>query len=438
MRKPFYQFLFTFAIILALFNSSQSIIKADTGNGVFVIKLEGTVEKGLSHYIKKGISEAKSNNVNHIVLEIDTLGGEVDAALEIADSLRASDIPITAFINKRAISAGAYIALNADDIYMAPGSKIGSAAIITGDGNAADDKSQSLWLAEMKEAAEHNGRDPKFALAMVDKEIDLPEYGAAKGDLLTLETKQAKDVGYSEGTVENIHELLEKKKLSTDAITYADEGLAVKIARFLTNPVVVPILLSIGSLGLVAELYSPGFGLPGITGLTSLLLFFYGHYVAGLAGMEAIVFFVLGIAFIVAEFFVPGGILGVLGLAGIVASLYIASGNVMNMTISLLIAFVIAIVASILLVKVFGKRMKLFNKFILRDSTNTENGYVSNKSRIDLIGKEGTALTILRPSGTARILDERLDVVSEGTYIEKGQKIKVVKVEGSRIVVREI
>ncbi|MFS0879381.1 NfeD family protein [Metabacillus niabensis] len=438
MRKPFYQFLFTFAIILALFNSSQSIIKADTGNEVFVIKLEGTVEKGLSQYIKKAISEAKSNNVSQIVLEIDTLGGEVEAALEIADSLRASDIPITAFINKRAISAGAYIALNADDIYMAPGSKIGSAAIITGDGNAADDKSQSLWLAEMKEAAEHNGRDPKFALAMVDKEIDLPEYGAAKGDLLTLETKQAKDVGYSEGTVENIHELLEQKKLSTDAITYADEGLAVKIARFLTNPVVVPILLSIGSLGLVAELYSPGFGLPGLTGLTSLLLFFYGHYVAGLAGMEAIVFFVLGIAFIVAELFVPGGILGVLGFVSIVASLYIASGNVMNMTISLLIAFVIAIVASILLVKVFGKRMKLFNKFILRDSTNTKSGYVSNKSRNDLIGKEGTALTILRPSGTALIIDERVDVVSEGTYIEKGQKIKVVKVEGSRIVVREI
>ncbi|PAD66922.1 hypothetical protein CHH83_21660 [Bacillus sp. 7586-K] len=438
MRKPFYQFLFTFAIILALFNSSQSIIKADTGNEVFVIKLEGTVEKGLSQYIKKAISEAKSNNVSQIVLEIDTLGGEVEAALEIADSLRASDIPITAFINKRAISAGAYIALNADDIYMAPGSKIGSAAIITGDGNAADDKSQSLWLAEMKEAAEHNGRDPKFALAMVDKEIDLPEYGAAKGDLLTLETKQAKDVGYSEGTVENTHELLEQKKLSTDAITYADEGLAVKIARFLTNPVVVPILLSIGSLGLVAELYSPGFGLPGLTGLTSLLLFFYGHYVAGLAGMEAIVFFVLGIAFIVAELFVPGGILGVLGFASIVASLYIASGNVMNMTISLLIAFVIAIVASILLVKVFGKRMKLFNKFILRDSTNTKSGYVSNKSRNDLIGKEGTALTILRPSGTALIIDERVDVVSEGTYIEKGQKIKVVKVEGSRIVVREI
>ncbi len=229
-----------------------------------------------------------------------------------------------------------------------------------------------------------------------------------------------------------------KKKLSTDAITYADEGLAVKIARFLTNPVVVPILLSIGSLGLVAELYSPGFGLPGLTGLTSLLLFFYGHYVAGLAGMEAIVFFVLGIAFIVAELFVPGGILGVLGFASIVASLYIASGNVMNMTISLLIAFVIAIVASILLVKVFGKRMKLFNKFILRDSTNTKSGYVSNKSRNDLIGKEGTALTILRPSGTALIIDERVDVVSEGTYIEKGQKIKVVKVEGSRIVVREI
>ena len=359
-------------------------------------------------------------------------------AMEIADTLRSSEIPITAFINRRAISAGAYIALNADQIYMAPGSQMGSAAIITGDGNAADDKAQSLWLSELKESAERNGRDPKYALAMADKDVDIPEYGAGTGDLLTLESKQAVEVGYSEGTVETRKDLLDQLNMTGAEVMEAEESFAEKFARFITNPVVVPILLSIGSIGLVVELYSPGFGVAGFMGLTSLFLFFYGHLVAGLAGMESIILFVLGIIFVIAEFFVVGGIIGVLGFGSIIASLYMASGNMINMTISLIIALVVAITVSILLVKVFGKRMDIFRKFILRESTKTSEGYLSNKTRHDLLGLEGVALTTLRPSGTAVIAEDRLDVVTEGGYVNKGQKVKVIKVEGARIVVREI
>jgi membrane-bound serine protease (ClpP class) len=438
MRKRFFQFMIAFAFILALFNGFSNELKANSNQKVYVIPLEETVEKGLSQFIKRSISDAESQQVDHIILEIDTLGGAVDGAMEIADTLRSSEIPITAFINRRAISAGAYIALNADQIYMAPGSQMGSAAVITGDGNAADDKAQSLWLSEMKESAERNGRDPKYALAMADKDVDIPEYGAGKGDLLTLETKQALQAGYSEGTVENFDDLLNKLNLKGASIVKAEESFAEKIARFITHPVVVPILLSIGSLGLVVELYSPGFGVAGFMGLTSLFLFFYGHLVAGLAGMESIILFVLGIILIIAEFFVPGGIMGILGFGSIITSLYIASGDFVHMTISLLIAFAVAITAAILLVKVFGKRMNIFKKLILRESTNTESGYVSNKSRSDLLGLEGVALTTLRPSGTAIIAEERIDVVTEGGFINKGQKVKVIKVEGSRIVVREL
>ncbi|WP_231597717.1 nodulation protein NfeD [Bacillus sp. SA1-12] len=430
--------MIAFAFILALFDGFSHELQADSHQKVFIIPLEETVEKGLAQYIKRTISEANAQEADHIILEIDTLGGAVDGAMEIADILRSSEIPITAYINRRAISAGAYIALNADQIYMAPGSQMGSAAIITGDGNAADDKAQSLWLSELKESAERNGRDPKYALAMADKDVDIPEYGAGKGDLLTLESKSALEVGYSEGTAEDREDLLNQLNLSSAEIIEAKESFAEKVARFLTHPVVVPILLSIGSLGLVVELYSPGFGLAGITGLTSLFLFFYGHLVAGLAGMESIILFVLGIIFLIAELFVPGAILGVLGIGSIITSLYIASGNFVNMTISLGIALAVSITASILLVKVFGKRMNLFKKLILRDSTNTESGYVSNKSRTDLLGLEGVAFTTLRPSGTAVIAEERIDVVTEGGYIAKGQHVKVVKVEGARIVVREL
>lgn len=438
MKKQFFLFLIAFAFLLSFYQGYQAIAKADSTQKVYVIPVEETVEKGLSQYIKRNINEAQTQKVDHIILKIDTLGGAVDGAMEISDTLRSSEIPITAYINRRAISAGAYIALNADQIYMAPGSQMGSAAIITGDGNAADDKAQSLWLSEMRESAERNGRDPKFALAMADKDVDIPEYGAGKGDLLTLETKQALEVGYSEGTAESLEDLLTQLDLEGATVLKAEESLAEKIARFITNPVVVPILLSIGSLGLVVELYSPGFGVPGFMGISALLLFFYGHLVAGLAGMEAIILFILGVIFLIAELFVPGGILGILGFVSVIGSLYVASGNFVHMTISLLISFAVAFAASILLVKVFGKRMNIFKKLILRDSTNTESGYVSNVSRRELVGAEGIALTTLRPSGTAVINDERLDVVTEGGYIIKGQKVKVIKVEGSRIVVREL
>ncbi|MFV2049022.1 MULTISPECIES: NfeD family protein [Metabacillus] len=438
MRKRFSLFLIVFAFILSIYQGFTSIISAESNEKVYIIPVEKTVEKGLSQYIKRTVSDAQSQKVDHIILEIDTLGGAVDGAMEIADTLRSSEIPITAYINRRAISAGAYIALNANQIYMAPGSQMGSAAIITGDGNAADDKAQSLWLSEMRESAERNGRDPKYALAMADKDVDIPEYGAGKGDLLTLETKQALEVGYSEGTAIDRDDLLKQLGYNNAAEIVAEESFAEKVARFLTNPVVVPILLSIGSLGLVVELYSPGFGVPGSMGLAALLLFFYGHLVAGLAGMESIILFILGIILIIAEFFVPGGILGIVGFVSIITSLYVASGDFVHMTISLLISFAVSVTASILLVKVFGKRMNIFKKLILRDSTNTESGYVSNVSRAELVGAEGVALTTLRPSGTAIFSDERLDVVTEGGYITKGNKVKVVKVEGSRIVVREL
>lgn len=437
LKNKVFQLAILCSIVLSFFVGDNVNTNADSNEKVFFIPLEETVEKGLSQFIQRSIKEAEAQDVDHIILEINTPGGAVDAAMEIADALRTTETPITAFINRRALSAGAYIALNADQIYMVPGGKMGSAAIIDLEGNAADKKAESLWLAEMKESAEQNGRDPKFALAMADPDMDLPEYGAGKGDLLTLETKQAVEVGYAEGSAEDRVDLLTQLNLQDASIINIEESFAEKFARFITHPIVVPILLSIGSLGLVIELYSPGFGIAGFMGLTSILLFFYGHMVAGLAGFEAIILFILGFALLIAEFFVPGGILGTIGFAGIIASLFIASDNVVHMGISILIAFAVSVTASILLVKVFGKRMNIFKKMILRDSTNTESGYVSNKTRNELVGKTGIALTTLRPSGTAIIEDERLDVVTEGGYITKGNKVLVVKAEGSRIVVRE-
>ncbi|KAB2338982.1 nodulation protein NfeD [Cytobacillus depressus] len=405
---------------------------------VYVVPVEETVEKGLYAYLSRAVHSAEEDKAAAIIFEMDTPGGAVDAAGKIGKLLTSTNVKTISFVNKQALSAGAYIALNTDEIYMVPGSTMGSAAIIDQQGNTAGKKAESYWFAAMEEAAKQSNRNPIYALAMADESVDLPEVGAPKGKLLTLGAEKANEIGYSAGTFSTLQELLDHLGFSNAEIKTVKESFAEKIARFITHPVVIPILLSVGSLGLILELYSPGFGLPGFMGISALLLFFYGHLVAGLAGYETLILFVIGIGLIIAEFFLPGGIAGILGIAAIIGSLFLATDNVIHLGISLLIALSISILASILMVKVFGRKMKIFRKIILTDATKTEEGYVSNKSRLELIGLEGYCLTDLRPSGTVVIEDERIDVVSEGSFILKDARVRVVKAEGSRIVVREI
>ncbi|MGG0788200.1 nodulation protein NfeD [Peribacillus simplex] len=405
---------------------------------VYHVPIEETVEKGLSAFLERALTTAEAADADLVVFEVNTPGGAVDAAGEIAKLLSDSPIKTVAYVNNRALSAGAYISLSADEIYMVPSATMGSAAVIDSAGNAAGKKAQSYWLAAMKTAAEQNGRDPIYAQAMADVDIDLPEYGAEKGKLLTFTAEQAKKAGYSEGTVSGKAELYSILGVEDADIRSIEESFPEKLARFLTNPIVVPILLTIAGIGIVMELFSPGFGIPGVIGITSLVLFFYGHLVAGITGYESLAMFIIGVILVLIEFFIPGGIIGLLGFTAIVGSLFLATGDPVHMTISLLIAVTVSILVFILLVKVFGKQMKFFRKMILTDATKTEQGYVSNPNRLDLLGVEGKALTDLRPSGTALVKEERVDVVTEGSFISKGSSIIIVKVEGSRVVVREI
>ncbi|TDL64052.1 nodulation protein NfeD [Rhodococcus qingshengii] len=405
---------------------------------VYVVPIEETVEKGLYAFLKRAVESAENENADVIIFEINTPGGAVDAAVDIGKLLTSTKTKTVAFINNRALSAGSYISLYMDEIYMVKGGTMGAAAIIDQQGNTAGKKAESYWFAEMKNAAMHADRDPIYALAMADENVDLPEYGAEKGKLLTLTSEQAIEVKYAEGIVNNLDELLELLGYSEADVRTLEVSMAEKIARFITNPFVYSMLLTIGLLGLVLELFSPGFGVFGFTGVSSLLLFFYGHLVAGLTGYETLILFIIGIALILLELFISGGIAGILGFIAIVASFFLAADNAVYMGISLLVAIIVSILISALLIKVFGKKMRLFKKLILTDSTNTVSGYIANISRLELIGLVGYTLTVLRPSGTIVIEDERLDAVSEGGFIGKGSKVKVVRAEGSRIIVREI
>ncbi|MBO1003484.1 nodulation protein NfeD [Pseudogracilibacillus auburnensis] len=405
---------------------------------VYIIPIENEVERGLEAFLVRSTNEAIEAGANHIIFEIDTPGGRVDSAGQIGKLLQGLEIPTSAFIVNEALSAGSYIALNSDTIYMKPNATMGASGVITGDGNAADEKAQSAWIAAMKSAAESKGRDPQYAIAMADPSIDLPELGAPEGKFLTLTPTDAVEVGYAEGIVQNRVELLYELHLTNATIVETETSFAEEVARFVTSPFVIPILLSVASLGLIVELYSPGFGVAGTMGLIALFLFFYGHVIAGLAGMEAIVLLVLGIILIIVEFFVAGGIIGLLGVGAILASLFMSGYDIGHMSLSISIAFIVAVVAAVILYKWIGAERGIFKKLILRDRTTTELGYISSQERKELIGKEGISVTPLRPAGTAIIANERLDVVSDGSFIEKDKQLTVIQVEGIKIVVREI
>lgn len=426
--------------ILTVFLQPANPQADENGNDelVYVIPIENTVERGMVAFLNRTTSEARAEGADHIIFEIDTPGGRVDSAGQIAELLQNLEIPTSSFIVNKALSAGSYIALNTDNIYMKPQATMGASGVINSDGTAADKKAQSAWIAAMKSAAESKGRDPIYAEGMADPEIDLGKYGAPKGEFLTLGPNTAVEVGYAKKVVEDRTALLSELELSEARVVEKETTFTEEIARFLTNPVVVPILLSLASIGLIVELYSPGFGVPGSIGALALILFFYGHIIAGLAGYEAIILLILGIVLIIAELFVPGGIVGLLGIGAVTGALFMSANDMGHMAMSIGIAVLASIVVSVILFKTIGIEKGFFRHVILNDSTSTEKGYISSHNRLELIGLEGKALTPLRPSGTGLFDEERLDVVSEGAYVASGAMIKIVKTEGSRIVVREV
>ncbi len=200
----------------------------------------------------------------------------------------------------------------------------------------------------------------------------------------------------------------------------------------------IVVLISIFFLAFVFEMFSRGFGIVGLIGIVALGIFFYYQLVNDIADNQAVMFFVVGAILIAIELFIPGGIFGTIGLVGICVSFVLAVGDMSLALLAITIALVLSVALILVMTKVFGKKFLFYSAFVLKDANSTELGYVSTKSKTDLIGKSGKTLTTLRPAGTAIIDGERVDVVTEGDYIEHNKQVTVVFVEGVRVVVREV
>ena len=337
------------------------------------------------------------------------------------------------------------IALAADRLYMRPGSTIGAATPVVGDGQKASEKMVSAMRSEFRALAEDRGFDPRLAEAMVDESV-VVEGVVEEGKLLTLTTDEALALDVAHLEVEDLAALLGDVDLAGALTVDSAPNWAEAIVRFLTNPVVAPMLLSLGFLGLLIEIKSPSFGIAGLIGLGALAAFFGAHHLVHLAGMEEIILFAAGVVLVAAEVFViPGtGIAGFLGGGAILTGAAMGmvgqvpdAGQIVNAAGLVALSLILVAVAGWAVLRYLPESRRLSGVF-LRDSTSRETGYLSAPEREDLIGAVGVAVTDLRPAGTALIGEERVDVVTEGPWIEADTRVVVTRAESYRHVVRPL
>lgn len=411
---------------------------------VYRIPVTGTIEMGLAPYVARAIAEARAAGASAVVLDLDTPGGRVDAAERIVDAVRSAGIPVYAFVNPRAYSAGAMVALAADGgIYMNPVGVIGAATPVDGQGTRAPEKIVSAMRAAFRALAEANEIDPRLAEGMVDETIDIPGVKPA-GQLLTLSAGEAIEYRFAQGRAESLEGLLAAVGLAGATVTEVPVNWAERVVRFLTSPLVSPLLLSLGLLGLVFEIKSGAFGLGGLVSLASLSAFFGSHLLLGLAGWEVLIMLGLGaVAIAVEVFLLPGfGVAGVLGILLVGASIIMSLvGNLPTMSDfmqagAILGASVVISAAVFLAWLRHLPNSTRFTGLFLKSATSASEGYISAAVRSDLVGKSGTALTDLRPSGTALVEGERVDVVTEGDFVKAGASVTVIRSEGYRHLVR--
>ena len=444
------------SILLFVF-TVYSVIYSDV---VYRIPIQGTIDLGLPPYISRELAEAEKNNALAVIFDIDTFGGRVDAATQIKDAILDSDLLTVAFINRRAISAGALISLSCEKIYMTGGASIGAATAVDMSGKKGSEKVISFMREEMASTAEKRSRNTAIARGMVDEELTFTHIvlsgdsivvddleGRKEGKLISMTTQQALKYGIADGTAENMDALLDSLGLSAVSVTESIENWSETVVRFLTNPVVASLLTTFGFLGILFELQSPGWGIPGFVGLTCLILSLGASYIAKLATMSDFLFIFAGIGFLLLEALViPGfGIAGIGGILLMVYGLYmlllpdvpVGDEILSQATDGLLIGIIGGIIGLYLLVKMMI-RTQFWQQLTSPGIQKKEDGYTTTFGWETLIGQIGTAESDLHPSGWVIIEDQRVFVVSEGEFLDKGTAVKILSVDGNRVVVRKL
>ncbi len=415
----------------------------ETANTVWLIPIESEITSATAQFVRARIDRANNERPLALLFVIDTPGGAVPAMQRIVDDiLNRTEVPTMAVV-RNAFSAGALIAMATEQLAMLPGSAIGAALPIqvTPTGIApVDEKFTSAFRGEFRSVAEARGRDPRIAEAMVDERIEIPGLSTAN-ELLTLTASQAVEFDIADIEARSVGDALEQFGYGGARIERLDPNLTERLGGILALPVVAGLLLVLGIGGLVIEFLTPGFGIPGGIGVLALALFAVTAVVATPAGIWDVLLILVGVILLAVEALViPGfGVAGVIGIGVLAFAVFrifqeswvyvLGYGAVFG-------GIALAVGLWFLPSSRFAARLRLHTRIgrSASDGTAEPGRY---RERADLIGNLGVALTDLRPAGTARFGDDRVDVVTQGDFIPHGSTIKVLHVEGNRVTVRE-
>ncbi len=446
MRKLLFGSLFFLVTLGAL---AQKTNAHTTKAKVMVMDIKAEIDPRMLRYVKLAIEHAEQTKADYVIVDMDTYGGVLTDAKEIVDQLMGFKKPVWVFINSDAASAGALISIACDSIYMSPGASIGAATVVEGDGKAAPDKYQSYMRSIMRSTAEENHRDPRIAEGMVDERVVIDSIKQA-GKVITFTTNEAIKYHYCEAKVNSIEEILKRNKIENYELDHFKLGTPEKIISFFLNPFISGLLILLIIGGIYFELQTPGAVFPLAAALLAIVLYLVPYYLNGLAEYWEIIALMVGIILLIAEIFIiPGfGVAGVAGITLTIVSLilimlnndffnfeFVPMGDIVRATL----AAVGGLTGGVLLLFFGGTKLtqtKAFKRMALTDTQESAQGYSVNVSSKELIGKTGTAYTVLRPSGKVMIDDQVYDAFTRGEYVHKGEAVEVIATEGVTLKVR--
>jgi membrane-bound serine protease (ClpP class) len=446
------KFLSIAFIFLSVASSSWAQSAKPAKTKVMVMDIKDEIDPRMLRYVKLALENAEKIKADYVIIDMDTYGGVLTDAKEIVDLIMDFKKPIWVFINSDAASAGALISIACDSIYMSPGATIGAATVVEGaGGKAAPDKYQAYMRGIMRSTAEKNGRDPRIAEGMVDERIVIDSI-KQEGRVITFTTKEALKYGFCEAQLESIPEILKRNEIENYDLETFQLGAIEKIIAFVINPFISGILILVILGGIYFELQTPGVGFPLFAALTALVLYLVPYYLNGLAEYWEIIALFVGILLLMAEIFVIPGF-GVAGIAGITLTVVsmilimlnndffnfelVPIGDIMKATFAALGG----ISGGILLLFFGGAKLtetKAFQRLALTDTQQSSKGFSVNTSNPTMLGKTGTAHTVLRPSGKVFIDEQVYDAFTRGEYVEKGDAIEVIGTEGVTLRVRKV
>lgn len=436
---------------IALLLVTLSLAAFAQNTRVMVMEIKSEIDPRMKRYVDLALHQAEDIKADIVLIEMDTYGGGLLEAKDIVERILAFQKPVWVFINTDAASAGAFISIACDSIYMAKGGSIGAATVVYENGEKAMDKYQSHMRSVMRSTAEANKRDPHIAEGMVDDDLEI-EGIKKKGQIITFSTSEAIKHGYCEGEVASIEEILKKNNIQHYDLDRFELSSTDKAIDFFLNPAISGILILIIIAGIYFEMQAPGIGFPGLAAVVALVLYLVPYYLNGLAQNWEIISFFVGLLLIGLEVFViPGfGVAGIAGIVVTIGSLVLIMVNndafdfgfvAMNDIIFALAAAMGGIFGGTVLLFVGGSQLsstRFYKRVALTDTQDSTKGYTSNFVQDSMKGKRGIAQTVLRPSGKVMIDEKTYDAFTRGEYIEKGATIEVVAHETTSLKVKQV